>query len=148
MVEPGKSVTAINEDSESEPEVDELLTNDDSNDEPVEEVEEEAEYFAPDWGNLANGSFVLVKIFGGSRKKTEYRYIGMVQGMNEDGNEIELQGLKSTDQERKLFVVVEGDEFTTEMSDIIALLPQPTTSEVNGKISYEFEKAIDIYEMK
>ncbi|KAK9681107.1 hypothetical protein QE152_g38567 [Popillia japonica] len=132
IAEHGKSVTTINEDSESETEVDEQLTKDDLNGEAIEE----AEYFAPNRGNLANGSIVLVKIFGGSRKKTEYRYIGMVQRMNEDGNEIELQGLKSIVQERKLFVVVEGDEFTTEMSDVLVLLPQPTTSEVNGKISY------------
>lgn len=45
-----------------------------------------------------------MKVFGESRKKIDYRYVDIVQGINEDCNDIELQGLKSVGQERKIVI--------------------------------------------
>lgn len=53
-VEPGKSVTGINEDSENEAELDDPVSNDNSDDEPKEETEKEAEFFEQERGNCGN----------------------------------------------------------------------------------------------
>lgn len=150
-VEPGKSVTAVSSDSEEE--INDTQTNDNSDNESIEdlrgEVEAETEYYTPDKNQLENGNFVLVKIFGGNRKKTQYRYVGIVQKVTEEqGNGIELQGLKAVGQERKMFAVVQGDEFLADLSDILAILPHPKSSDIDGKIMYLFEKPIDVYEIK
>lgn len=73
-VEPGKSVVAASIDADSsDSSVDGPLTNDKSDDDPLEDetddVRAETEYFRPEDNEVAAGKFVLVKVYGGSRKK-------------------------------------------------------------------------------
>lgn len=152
-VEPGRSVTA-NNDSSSESDVNEPVTNDNSDDEPLEEdvqeaVRHESEYFEPRIEDIEVGKFVLVKVLGGSRKKTVYRYTAVVQGMNsvEGIQEIEVLGLKSCDKSRKLFAPQPNDEFVADLEDVIAILPTPSVTNLNDKVTYSFEKEIDVFEM-
>ncbi|KAF5276879.1 hypothetical protein FQA39_LY06430 [Lamprigera yunnana] len=83
-VEPGKSVTAVNNDQDSNDSdiPTRNLTNEDSDDDhteaAVEETQEESEYITPQKEQIVVGKFVLVKVKGDSRKKTTYRYVATV----------------------------------------------------------------------
>ncbi|KAK4876878.1 hypothetical protein RN001_009384 [Aquatica leii] len=96
-MEPGKSVAAtINVDS-SDSDVNDPIIDDNSDDDLSEDenddVSAEIEYFQPEDTEVVYGKFVLVTVHGGSRKKTIYRNIAIVQDVkeNEGGvNEIEL----------------------------------------------------------
>lgn len=147
VVEPGKSVTAPTEDdSDSNSSAPEPLTNDNSDNEPMEDVQEEVEYFAPKDNEIMKGKFLLVKVLGGSRKKTIYRYVAIVQDVTDEG-EIEVLGMKSLDDQRRIFKAVENDEFSIEFPDIIALLPNPELKDFNGQEAYFFNQVVDVNEM-
>ncbi|KAK4874051.1 hypothetical protein RN001_013411 [Aquatica leii] len=154
-VESGTSVAAtINADS-SDSDVNEPIIDDNSDDDPPEDknddVSAEIKYFEPKDTEVVSGKFVLVKVYGGSRKKTIYRYIAIVQDVkeNEGGvKEIELLGMKSLDKSRKVFGVQIDDEFVSDISDVLAILPNPAVQSDNGTDHYVFEKVIDTLEMK
>lgn len=150
-VEAGKSVTAQEDDSSSDSDIEQPLTQDDDDDgdliDILEENEEEETYLEVDKNNLREGLFVLVKVLGGKRKKTGYRYVAIVQTIEDDQN-IELMGLKSCGNERKQFKVVEDDKFTVNFEDIIAVLPNPIEDNKNkNQVLYNFSKPVDISEL-
>lgn len=67
---------------------------------------------------------------------------------DEEKQEIELLGLKSCDKTRRLFAPQPDDEFVADIEDVIASLPTPTINNLtNDKVTYLFEKEVDIYEM-
>ncbi|CAH1111971.1 unnamed protein product [Psylliodes chrysocephalus] len=92
---------SVEEDSDSQSSPPESLTNDDSDNEPMEDIQEEVDYLPPNENNVEKGSFLLVKVLGGSRKKTNYRNVAMVQNISED--EIEVLGMKSLVEGKKIF---------------------------------------------
>ena len=146
VVEPGKSVSApVDEDSDSQSSGPESLTNDDSDNESIEDIQEEIEYLTPTENNVGKGKFLLVKVLGGSRKKTNYRYVAVVQNISEDG--IEVLGLKSLVEGKKIFKAVEDDLFSVDFSDIIAVLPDPEMKHFDGQEAYFFKNTVDINEM-
>jgi hypothetical protein len=68
VVEPGKSVSApVEEDSDCHSSSLESLTNDNSDNESIEDIQEEVEYLTPTENNVEKGKFLLVKVLGGSR---------------------------------------------------------------------------------
>nr|CAI5840121.1 unnamed protein product [Callosobruchus analis] len=107
-VEPRKNVTA-NIDSSSNSDVHESVSNGNSNDEPFfdlqEVVRQESEYFIPQFENIEVGNFILVRVLGGSRTKTVFCYIAVVARVisEQEKQELELLGMKSSDKSRKLF---------------------------------------------
>nr|CAI5838449.1 unnamed protein product [Callosobruchus analis] len=141
-VEPGRSVTA-NNDSSSDSDVHEFVTNDNSNDEhpfDLQEVvrqESEYSYFIPRFENIEVGNFILARVLEGSRKKTVYRYIVVVEGViSEQGKqELELLGMKFSDKSRKLFAPQQDDQFLAATEDVIAILPTPSVIDEHGKIN-------------
>lgn len=79
VVEPRKSVSApIDGDSDSQSSPPESVTNDDSDNEQMEDIQEDVEYFTPNGNNVEKRKFLLVKVLGGSRKKTCYRYVANI----------------------------------------------------------------------
>ncbi|CAH1098906.1 unnamed protein product [Psylliodes chrysocephalus] len=109
----------------------------------------ESEYFKPRNEDIKVEKFILVKVMGGSTKKTVYRYTAVVQDVSFDNGkpEIELLGMKSSDKTRKLFIPQPDDEFVVDMEDVIAILPAPIINNFNGIVTYSFEMEIDVYEM-
>nr|CAH7753389.1 unnamed protein product [Callosobruchus chinensis] len=150
-VEPGKSVTA-NNDSSSDSDVHESVTNDNSDDEPFcdlqEDVRQETEYFVPRFEYIEVGNFVLVKVLGGSRK-TVYRYTAIVEKViSEQGKqELELLGMKTANKTRKLFAAQQDDQSLADIEDVIVVLPTPSIVVEHGKITYVFEEEVDVSEM-
>nr|CAI5850132.1 unnamed protein product [Callosobruchus analis] len=109
-----------------------------------EVVRQESEYFIPQFENIEVGNFILVRVLGGSRKKTVYRYIAIVERViSEEGKqELELLGMKSSDKSRKLFAPQQDDKFLSATEDVIAILPTPSVIDEHGKITYLFEKKL------
>lgn len=142
-VEPGKSVTAPNDDSDSDDESEPVL-QDNSDDEVAEEIEE-AEYFTVEKENLEKGAFLLVKVLGGSRKKTVYRYVSIIQEITDEG--VEVMGMKSINAAKNIFKAVEDDQFVVDEFDILAVLPNPKITDQDGRVTYTFQKNIDVKEM-
>lgn len=83
---------------------------------------------------------------GGARKKTNYQYVAVVQGISGD-REIELMGMKSLDATKKKFVLEKNDEFVADFSDIVAVLPDPELKDSNGTEIYFFNNSIDVKEI-
>ncbi|CAH1959591.1 unnamed protein product [Acanthoscelides obtectus] len=143
-IQPGKSVTAPNESSSSDDEPEPVL-QDNSDDEVPEEMHEETEYFSANKENIRKGTYLLVTVLGGSRKKTTYRYVSVVQGITDHG--IEVLGMKAMNTTRNTFQVVVNDQFIVEEEDVIAVLPNPQLEERDGEIIYKFKKDIDVKEL-
>ncbi|CAH1972971.1 unnamed protein product [Acanthoscelides obtectus] len=154
-VEPGKSVTACIDGDSSASDVDKPLTDDNSDDNLLEDTNDdvgvETEYFEPEENQIAAGKFVLVKVYGGSRKKAIYRHTAIIQQVrvDEEGKkEINLLGMKSVDKSKKIFAVEDGDEFVTDISEVLAILPNPSIKQSEGIDKFFFERVIDVFEMK
>lgn len=149
-IEPGKSVAATNNDSDSTAESDDLcsITSGSSENQVLAESEDETEYIQYSKKDIIIGTYVLVKVLGGRRKKETYRYVAVVLKKN-DNDELEVNGLKSLDITKTKFKITEDDEFTIGMSDIIAVLPDPTVESTStGESStYNFAKLVDVKEM-
>lgn len=97
--------------------------------------------------NLIKGNFVLVKFKGGKRLATVFRYLCMVDSIDEeDTNEIEVTSLKSVDSSKQVFALNEKDTSCVPITDIIGLLPEPLISLKGERIFYKFPKPIDVFE--
>lgn len=149
-VAPGKSVSAAGtsqdpSSSDTEDDVEEEIAEEESE---SEDLEEEVQYENVDVNNIAQGQFLLVRILSGKRKSVAYRYAVIVQDVLADGD-VNVQGLKSIDEEKRTFKEVEGDLFAVSCNDILAALPNPlvTVKTLGGRIKkYIFPKKVDIFE--
>nr|CAI5846306.1 unnamed protein product [Callosobruchus analis] len=88
---PGRSVTASTDEGSSDSDVDQPLTNDNSDSDLLEDASDdvgaEIEYVLPQNKEVTVLQFVLVKVYGGSRKKIICRYTAIIQQVrvNEEG---------------------------------------------------------------
>nr|CAI5824283.1 unnamed protein product [Callosobruchus analis] len=72
----------------------------------------------------------------------------MERVISEQGKQqLELLGTKSSDMSRKLFAPQQDDQFLAAIEDVIAILSTATVIDEHGKITYLFEKAVDVLEM-
>ncbi|CAH2004316.1 unnamed protein product [Acanthoscelides obtectus] len=55
--------------------------------------------------------------------------------------------MKSVDKSKKIFAVQDGDEFVSDMSDVLAILPNPSLKQGDGIDKYFFEEVVDVFEM-
>lgn len=100
-------------------------------------------YKKPDNTNLKIRSFLLVNVLSGSRKKTKYVYVAVIQDINE--NMFTVNGLKSLDNTKQTFKIQINDLFVVEMEDIIAVLKMPSLTERNH---YKFSHSLtDVREL-
>ncbi|KAL3286012.1 hypothetical protein HHI36_000526 [Cryptolaemus montrouzieri] len=147
-VEPGKSVAGPSTQLSSSEEENENIQLDDNSedDESIDEpTADPIEYFEPTLDNIIFGKFVLVKFLSGSRKKTEFRYVCLIQKVLKD-NVFEVVGLKSA-HSRSVFKLVENDVSTVQIGDIVALLPDPKCVKISDRIiRYHFPNDINIKE--
>ncbi|GBP69399.1 hypothetical protein EVAR_54818_1 [Eumeta japonica] len=89
-----------------------------------------------------NGDFILVKLLS---KKTEYRYVAMCTGLEED-DEIQVVFCKIGDKTGKLFKVDEQDiSFITE-DQIVQTLPTPNIILKGLRVFYSFKKPVNVFE--
>lgn len=148
MIEPGKSVTVESSDEEHEVSAAEESDDDqvtvESEDEDVLEQDCELPDGNPSTGNVKEGSFVLVKFLGGSRKKTEFRFVCIVQEVLDRG-EVKVMGMRKTGDSRKVFRAEDDDVSVVSMKDILLILPVPSISG-GDRLKYTFTTNINVKE--
>lgn len=147
----GKSVTAPkDDDSSSDSDVDFVLdksNDDDAIAELEDETVEEIEYMNFNKEDIKMGKYLLVKVLGGRRKKESYRYVALIREIKND--EIEVSGLKSVNEQKSQFRIEENDDFTIEIENVIAILPDPTIESTSKGdfTTYCFNKRVDVKEL-
>lgn len=95
------------------------------------------------WHNIRNGSFVLVKF---NSKITEYLYVCIVLGKDDEDGEITVQGLQMFDKKGYEFVRKEGNECIVEFDSILEILPDPSIVWKQRLLVYKFLKPVQVYE--
>lgn len=91
--------------------------------------------------NIKHGDAMLVKF---KCKNKEYRYACLV--LRAEDNEIQVQGLRSANEDKTQFVVKENDTFTISQDDIAGILPQPNILWKKRVITYDFPESLDVLE--
>ena len=144
MVKPGKSITVESNNEEHEV----SIIEESDNDQTATESEELQDCELPDGnsstGNVKEGSFVLVKFLGGSRKKTEFRFVCIVQEVLDEG-EVKVMGMRKTGDSRKVFRAEEDDVSVVAMKDILLVLPVPSIAG-GDHLKYTFTTNINVKE--
>lgn len=80
---------------------------------------------APVTKTLANGTFVLVKLMGGRRAATQFRYAAIVEWLNLDGSVQQVTEHRSTNEKKDTFRVAISDRMVVDKDDVICELPTP-----------------------
>lgn len=81
----------------------------------------------------------------GKRKSVEFKYVCVIQQVYSD-NEYEVMGFKSVSNDKKNFKAVKNDLSTITITDIIAVLPQPTIQS-DEELIIQFNFTIDVKEL-
>nr|CAI5848407.1 unnamed protein product [Callosobruchus analis] len=145
-VQPDKSITGPESSSDEEQETAAVL-EESSDDAVSEQLEEETKYFSVEntRNNLTIGAYLLVNVTGGSRRKTMFRYVAIIQNVTDDG--FEVMGMKSVESTKTRFKTVENDIFMINTSEVVAVLPNSDIVEIRGENIYMFEKNVDTKEI-
>lgn len=110
----------------------------------VTEVYSDSDHDVPGPSKIiyTDGDYVLVKF---KQKKTQYRYVGICSGFEDDG-EILVQFLRSCNDTSTLFKVKDNDKGFVRLDDIIIKLPQPTIVISGDRVFLKFQNPVDVYE--
>lgn len=159
-VEPGQSVTAPQESSSSDTDVDipddntiidedtdQSTSSSSSEDEVEEERGEKRDESTPFYRKeLDAGKFVLVKFFSNSKKSVIFRYVCKVMKLMNDKCKVKVMGFKSFGN-KHAFREVLDDVSIVNMNHIINILPEPLVcGSRNDTKVYKFEQDIDVKE--
>ncbi|CAB3228673.1 unnamed protein product [Arctia plantaginis] len=91
---------------------------------------------------FCNGDFVLVKL---QDKKTEYRYVAMCTGVEED-DELEVIFCKICDDTGKKFRINDDDISFIAWDQVLKKLPSPNLKMRGQRIFYTFNESIGVFE--
>lgn len=147
IVEPGKSITNPDSSSSEEEEEIEGIVADEAENEELHLSEEDDEPFfeEPNSSNVKEGSFILVKFLGGSRKKTEFKFVCVVQEVL-DEQDIKVMGMRKVNDTSKVFRAEENDISVVPIKDVIPVLPTPLLEGSGDRIKYCFQSKVDVKE--
>lgn len=125
------------------------ISYDESDDCSGDEFDPEIEYddLAPaSVQDLKRGKFVVALFKGGKRLTTDYRYVCVVDELNEEDGEYKVVALKCMDKKQTDFILIETDISYVRFEDIIGIAPDPLIFMRGERIYYKFPKAIDVFE--
>jgi len=109
-----------------------------ANSEPENGIEDNVpKYEKPNDTNLKIGSFLLVNTSSGTRKKSKYVYVAIIQDISE--NNYTVNGLKSIDNTKQTFKLQVNDAFLVGIKDILAVLKMPSLTD---KHHYKFSRPL------
>lgn len=140
---------------EAEQDADPVLS-DDSDDIDIGQIEEERVALLHDPLELAResdvkpGSWLLVKLAGGRRGATSFRYVVRARSdVDDDDGEIQVQGFRSVDYGRTLFEEKEKDIFFVPFEDVLGKLEEPEVeiSPTGRAIRFRFAGQINVKEV-
>ena len=95
--------------------------------------------------DLAIGAFVLVNFIGGKRNTTSFKYVCAIEAL-EGSDEVQVVGLKSMNDLKQDFFIVETDKSYVKIDQIAGLLPVPLIKNKGTRIFYHFNKKIPVFE--
>ncbi|CAI6353486.1 unnamed protein product [Macrosiphum euphorbiae] len=72
----------------------------------------EIQYETVFWKDIKVGKFLLVNFIGGYRKKTLFKYVCLVQSVDDDDGDVIVQGLKQEDCIGTQFSINDGEMST------------------------------------
>lgn len=88
----------------------------------------------------------MVNFIGGHRKKTLFKYVCLVQSVDDDDGDVIVQGLKQRDCIGTQFSTNDGDMSTITAEMIQAILPDPNMIMKGRKFIYQFNGYIKVNE--
>lgn len=91
---------------------------------------------------FCNGDFLLVKL---QDRKTEYRYVAMCTGVEED-DELQVKFCKIFDETGKKFRINDEDISFITWDQVLKKLPAPNLKMRGQRIFYSFNEYIDVFE--
>lgn len=89
------------------------------------------------------GDYLLIRY---KVRKTEYRYVGVCDSLDEDDGELRVTFLKVCNKEGTLFKYDETDVSDVLPTQIIKKLPVPNLSVKGNRVFYSFNEQIDVFE--
>lgn len=105
----------------------------------------EIQYETVMWKNIKASKFLLVIFLGEHRNKTQFKYVCLVQSVDDDVNVV-IQGLKQVDCIGTEFSIYDGDVSTITYEMIEAILPDPNFIMKGRKVVYKFKGSIKVNE--
>jgi len=118
----------------------------DVNDIPTDIGINEVQYEQVIWESIKPGVYVLVDFLGGPRNKTHFKYVCVVQSVDDEDGEIVVMGLKKTDDFGTEFIVDDQDITTISADMIQAILPSLKFIMKKRKMIYKFPGFVSVNE--
>lgn len=142
----GNDKIHISEDEEDEEKCISSDSSYDVNDTPFDIDVEEVEYQQPQWSLVLPGTFILVDFIGGMYKKQHFKYVCVVESVDDEDLEIIAKGLKKENYVGDEFSINENDMTTIDLEMIIAILPVPQIIMKGRKMIYKFPGYVTVNE--
>lgn len=98
------------------------------------------------WKSIKAGKFLLVNFLGGLRNKTQFKYVCLVQSVDDDDGDVVIQGPKKINSIGTEFSINDGDMCTITTEIIEAILPDPNMIMKGRKVVYKFKGFIKVNE--
>lgn len=126
----------------------EFNESDDSEYNVWDDIEERVEdYEEPKTnGKLELGNFILVNFKGGKRMATTYKYLCIIDEVDEEEGELRVTSLKCVDSSKTLFTLNDNDKSDIPHEDAIGVVSEPRIVLKGERIYYKFDKPIDVFE--
>ena len=99
-----------------------------------------------DLPDLSQGKFIVVQFKGGKRGTTIFKCLCVIEEVDIINEKIKVAGLKSCDDSKMLFHVVDNDVHYINMQQIVGLLPNPGIQLKGDRIFYKFNAEVPINE--
>ena len=124
------------------------LTETDESDKDPEQCEQSiAVQRSPTPADIKEDVWLLVRIHGGRRRATSFRFVARArQDLDDDDGETLVQGFRSTNESRSVFVEKDRDVFYVDYIIAVLETPELELSATARTISYRFSGRVDVME--
>ncbi|KAK9876182.1 hypothetical protein WA026_011300 [Henosepilachna vigintioctopunctata] len=95
---------------------------------------------------LKTGDYIVVKLLG--KTNMEYRYVSVIDKIDEEDGEIRVTCLKLCDNKGQLFRYNDDDMADITMDQVVQKLSNPNTVLKGNKMFYKFNSPVDVFERK
>lgn len=77
---------------------------------------------------------------------TNYKYVCVVDSIDEIQNELQVTSLKCTDGSKTLFSLMDNDKSYVAYEDVLGIISEPCIVMKGERIFYKFEKPVEVFE--
>lgn len=97
------------------------------------------------YDDIKVGDFILVNFLGGKRQTAHYKYVCVLQEKNSE-HDLEVMSLKSVNDQKTVYKLMEHDLSLVQLEDIEKKLPNPEIQHAGDRLKYVFPNKINVYE--